>query len=86
MMLGSPGPGMMDIFSGDDGTQLEIITRKLSDMEPDDDEFEDAVKKRRKLQLKIKIKELESQLDMAKKSDGSEDSFVSITGVSRDAA
>ena len=68
MMLGSPGPGMMDMFTGDDGAQLEIVSRKLSGMEPDDEEFEEMVKKRRELQRKVKIKELEMQLKMAEEA------------------
>ena len=81
-MLGSPGPGMMDMFMGDDGAQLEIVSRKLSGMEPDDEEFEEMVKKRRELQRKVKIKELEMQLKMAEKggSDGDDDEDGDFTG------
>lgn len=85
MMLGSPGPGMMDMFMGDDGAQLEIVSRKLSGMEPDDEEFEEMVKKRRELQRKVKIKELEMQLKMAEKSsdddngDDDDDSYSGVT-------
>jgi len=79
MMFGSPGPGMMDMFMGDDGTQLEIVSRKLSGMEPDDEEFEEMVKKRRELQRKVKIKELEMQLKMAESGgDGDSDESPSF--------
>lgn len=77
MFHGSPSMGMNDLLQGDDGTRLEIVSRKLENMEPDDDGFEDLVKERRKLELKLRIEELKEELEKAQKkmggSDGDED-------------
>lgn len=77
MFHGSPSMGMNDLLQGDDGTRLEIVSRKLENMEPDDDGFEDLVKERRKLELKLRIEQLKEELEKAQKkmggSDGDED-------------
>jgi hypothetical protein len=77
MFHGSPSMGMNDLLQGDDGTRLEIVSRKLENMEPDDDGFDDLVKERRKLELKLRIEQLKDELEKAQKkmggSDGDED-------------
>ena len=74
MFHGSPSMGMNDLLQGDDGTRLEIVSRKLENMEPDDDGFDDLVKERRKLELKLRIEQLKDELEKAQKKMGGSDS------------
>lgn len=73
MFRGSPSMGMNDLLQGDDGTRLEIVSRKLENMEPDDDGFDDLVKERRKLELKLRIEQLKDELEKAQKKMGGSD-------------
>jgi len=53
------------------GVELEILGRKIDKMEDDDDGLEDAIRMRRVLQRKQRIRHLQRELEEAK--DGNDD-------------
>ena len=53
------------------GAELEVLSRKIDKMDEDDDELEDAIRMRRVLQRKQRIRHLERELEEAR--DGADD-------------